>query len=296
MNGFYKSFEDRFRGSRELITSRLRVYLPLVEEILNIQPDFQALDLGCGRGEWLELLSEMNLACQGCDLDEGMLLEAQNRGLDALKGDALEILGRMGDNSLSVVSAFHLVEHISFKECLLLIHHAYRVLRPGGVVILETPNPESILAHAMFHTDPTHQNPIPPQLLQFMVEYSGFDRVEIWRLQEDPTIHDRTLGIFDVMHGVSPDYSIVGLKALKTAEASTHLESVLSEKRGLSLSSAARRYDEQIAALKKEVATLEHELQEIRRSAERQSKYIHDLEASKAEKNFHPLKSFFKWR
>ena len=73
-DNFYRTFEDKFRGSRMLIKSRLRVYLPFVEPLKDINTDTTALDLGCGRGEWLELLKEVGISGHGIDIDDEMLL------------------------------------------------------------------------------------------------------------------------------------------------------------------------------------------------------------------------------
>ena len=86
---FYRAFEDRYRGSREVIKSRLRTYQPFLGALLARYPGAPALDLGCGRGEWLELLTEQGFRARGVDLDAGMLAACLERGLDASHADAL---------------------------------------------------------------------------------------------------------------------------------------------------------------------------------------------------------------
>ena len=113
---FYRTFEDKHRGSRELIKSRLRVYLPFVEPLKYLDPDARALDLGCGRGEWLELTKELGLNAHGIDLDDGMLLACKELDLSVETSDAITYLEKLADESQTVVSAFHVVEHIAFEQ------------------------------------------------------------------------------------------------------------------------------------------------------------------------------------
>jgi SAM-dependent methyltransferase len=185
-DSFYRLFEDRFRGSRELIQSRLEVYLPFVQPLLQFYPDGLVLDLGCGRGEWLELLTANGFKTIGVDLDSGMLEDCKERGLHVNKADAIAFIASLPNESQVIVSAFHVVEHIPFDQLRELVAHALRVLRPGGLLILETPNPENIVvATRSFYLDPTHTRPIPAELLGFVAEHAGFERVKTLRLQED---------------------------------------------------------------------------------------------------------------
>ncbi len=211
---FYRAFEDKHRGSRALIKSRLMAYLSFLQPLLTLYPEPEALDLGCGRGEWLELLTEQGFAARGVDLDDGMLAACYELGLPATNQDAIAALNACADDSLAVVSAFHVVEHIPFETLRTLVHEAFRVLKPGGLLILETPNPENLTVGATnFYLDPTHQRPIPPLLLSYLPEYVGFYRTKIVRLQEPEELQTRRdIGLLDVLSGVSPDYSIVAQK------------------------------------------------------------------------------------
>lgn len=160
---FYRTFEEKFRGPRELVKSRLRVYLPFLRPLRGSFSTALAVDLGCGRGEWLELLYEQGFEAEGVDLDDGMLAACRDLGLKVQTGDALGYLTALPDDSQAIVSGFHLVEHIPFQVLLQLVAEALRVLKPGGLLILETPNPENIIVGATnFYIDPTHHRPIPP--------------------------------------------------------------------------------------------------------------------------------------
>ena len=244
MNGsFYRAFEDRYRGSRDLIKERLQVYRPFLDAVAGIAAA-TALDLGCGRGEWLELLGEAGFAARGVDLDEGMLAACRERGLDVVNGDAIVALRDAADGSLAVVSAFHLVEHIPFDQVQALIDEALRALRPGGLLILETPNPENlVVGTSSFYDDPSHLRPLPSKLLAFAVEFGGFARHGVLRLQEGLHL-ESPLQLFDVLAGVSPDYAIVAQKG-GAPEAMEALDPQFARPHGIDLHTLAQRYQQQ---------------------------------------------------
>jgi O-antigen chain-terminating methyltransferase len=213
---FYRAFEDRYRGSRAMIGERLQVYLPFVAPLADAGAETRpaALDLGCGRGEWLELLGKHGFAARGVDLDDGMLAACRERGLEVETADAIGSLRALPDNSMAVVSAFHLVEHLPFDAVQALVEQSLRVLQPGGLLIMETPNPENPMVGACrFYLDPSHERPIPPNLLSFMTEHAGFARQKVLPLQEDPQLHTAPVHLINVLDGASPDYGVVAQKA-----------------------------------------------------------------------------------
>lgn len=179
LDAFYVSFEDRYRGTRADIKNRQRTYLPEVARAVAAAGGAPVMDVGCGRGEWLELLQENGFAAQGCDLNRIMVQESRDRGLDVTLGDALEALAAMPDNSRAAVTGFHIIEHLPFANVIRLFDQALRVLRPGGVALFETPNPGNLLvASEAFYLDPTHRNPLPAELMVFAAEMRGFTAVE----------------------------------------------------------------------------------------------------------------------
>ena len=214
INNFYRSFEDKYRGSREVIKARLEVYIPFIETMKLTQDRPKVIDLGCGRGEWLELLIENDCDVIGVDLDEGMLQDCIQRGFNVKQQDAIEELKSMNDNSVSIVTGFHIVEHLPFEIIQILVQEALRVLVPGGLLILETPNPENLkVASEYFYMDPTHTKPIPSNLLSFLTEHYGFTRTKVIRLQESKSlVNNENIYLKDVIDGVSPDYSIIAQK------------------------------------------------------------------------------------
>ncbi len=185
LDALYAAFEDEFRGSRDLIRQRIAPYLDFAESIGAGKPATPIFDLGCGRGEWLQLLRERGYIARGVELNRVFIDACRGRGLEVIDGDAISTLRTLQDNSVGLVSLMHLAEHLAFIDLIALIDEALRVLIPGGGLIVETPNPENALVSRWaFYMDPTHRNPLPPDMLRWMVEARGFMFVEIARLFE----------------------------------------------------------------------------------------------------------------
>ncbi len=180
---FYKSFEEKYRGPREDIIQRFSQYQEIIEKASKVREKRRlpkAIDLGCGRGEWLELLNENKFSARGVDTNEIFVSECNLYGLNVDLHDALETLIDTPTNSTSIVSAFHLVEHVSFGYLIQLFQETHRVLLPGGALLFETPNPENLIVSTQtFYLDPTHRNPLPPNLLSFCANYVGFSKIKV---------------------------------------------------------------------------------------------------------------------
>lgn len=214
LDELYAAFEDQFRGEREEIKSRLRVYLPILERA-NVTED--VLDIGCGRGEWLELLRESGRKGLGIDHNPVFINRCQGLGLDVVQRDAIAYLSELPDASLNTITSFHLVEHLPFKVLMQLLDQMARVLRPGSPLILETPNPENFMVGShTFYADPTHRNPIPSATLQFLLESRGLTNIEVIRMRpwEEAKLagEDELTKRFNEYFYGSPDYGIVGWK------------------------------------------------------------------------------------
>lgn len=239
---FYRAFEDRHRGSRELIKFRLQAYEPFVKPLLDLESKPRLLDLGCGRGEWLELSGEWGFDASGVDLSDGMLDACRKLGLQASSADALQTLRAQDDQSVALVSAFHLIEHMAFNDVRALVSEAHRILRPGGLLILETPNPENLVVGASnFYLDPTHIRPVPPLLLSYATEFAGFFKNKIVRLQEQ-AIEPRSIKLWDVLGGVSPDYAVVAQKG-GPSDVLRRFDRAFEANLGVSLNDLAQAYD-----------------------------------------------------
>jgi SAM-dependent methyltransferase len=217
LDGFYSAFEEEFRGSQTIIRDRLKIYLPLIAD-MTFPRTAPILDLGCGRGEWLDLLQAAGYKTLGLDINAAMLEQCQTRGLKVVQGDAYSYLRSLPDDSLGGISGFHIVEHLPFEQLVGLIAEAFRVVQPGGFVLFETPNPQNVLVGSFsFYLDPTHRNPIPMEVMRFLLRYSGFDQViPIWANASDlpHVVEDSELAKrFNALFYGFMDYAVIGLKA-----------------------------------------------------------------------------------
>ncbi|MGK4343686.1 class I SAM-dependent methyltransferase [Ectopseudomonas oleovorans] len=242
-DGFYRAFEERYYASRSKIKELRKQYLPFVTPITALYPATATFDIGCGRGEWLELMLELGMQPLGVDLDEGMLEGCRDHGLPARQGDAVAYLSTLPSESQALVTAFHVVEHISFEQLHTVISEAMRVLKPGGLLIMETPNPENIVvATRNFYLDPTHLRPIPSLLLAFLPEHCGFARSRVVRLQESKDLASKAAPTLnDVFEGASPDYAVIAQKSAD-GETLALLDEAFAQEYGLRLDVLAGRY------------------------------------------------------
>jgi SAM-dependent methyltransferase len=221
LDAFYLAFENRFRGSREAIMERARVHLRTLEDARVGGAESPVLDLGCGRGEWLEVLRERGFSAAGVDLNASMIEECRERGLEVTSADVLGFLRDLPDACRGGITAFHLIEHLPFRELVDFVRECHRVLQPGGVVIFETPNPENIVVGASeFWGDFTHQRPVPAESASFLVEQAGFVDVRIQPLHPVPEEPGDNSGphsaVWERVHGLlygPRDYAVVGTKA-----------------------------------------------------------------------------------
>jgi SAM-dependent methyltransferase len=214
LDALYASFEDQFRGTREEVKRRLRVYLPILRDA---GASKGVLDIGCGRGEWLELLKGEGMQGLGVDHNRVFIEQCRQSGLDVVEEDALIYLRSLPDQSLSVITSFHLVEHLPFEVLIKLLDESIRVLMPGGLLILETPDPENFMVGSCsFYADPTHRNPIPSPTLAFLLESRGLSHLEVMKLRpwDAAKIEGDTEIIkrFNEYFYSAPDYGIIGRK------------------------------------------------------------------------------------
>lgn len=164
----YADFEATFRGTREEIQSRQRVYLDLARHCAPV------LDLGCGRGEFLELLATEGIEGRGADLDAGMVAEATDLGLDASEADLFDLLKDTPDDSVGMIFSSQVIEHLPPADMPRLFEESRRVLRQDGIAVIETVNPHSVEAFRFFWLDRTHTIPVFPESALMMARAAGF--------------------------------------------------------------------------------------------------------------------------
>ncbi|HWR50551.1 MAG TPA: class I SAM-dependent methyltransferase [Bryobacteraceae bacterium] len=165
---------ERFRGSEEYVREKQRRYVPLFQDATDV------LDIGCGRGEFLELMREAGVKARGIDLSAEAIALCRERGFDAEVADLFPYLAALPDESLGGVFSAQVVEHIEPARLPEMIHLIAAKLERGGRVAIETPNPECLAIFAVhFYLDPTHQRPVPSELLRFWMEEAGLSEIRV---------------------------------------------------------------------------------------------------------------------
>jgi SAM-dependent methyltransferase len=174
----YFAFESRMRGSVDAIRERQRPY------VADFRDGAPVLDIGCGRGELLQLLREAGIEARGIDADADMVAFARGEGLDVEQADLVEYLERVDDGSLGGIFMGQVVEHLPPGVLVRSLELAARKLRPGGLLVAETINPLSPLALRHYFADLTHSQPLVPETLQLLARQSGFAETELRYLNE----------------------------------------------------------------------------------------------------------------
>jgi SAM-dependent methyltransferase len=218
----YAAFENRFRGSEEDIRRQQAEYAALFDK--GRGPVF---DLGCGRGEFLDLLRDRGFKGAGVDLNGAMIDACMDKGLDGRQGDIIERLSKAPDGSLGGVFSSQVVEHLPPAYLRKLVATAFAKLAPGGKIVLETVNPTSVFALVqIYFLDMSHEKPIHPLALKFLLESAGFTDVEVRyaaplgaeRLGEIPGADERTAALnadIDKLNALlyaPPNYAVIGKK------------------------------------------------------------------------------------
>lgn len=226
LDSLYLALQDRFRGSAEDIRHRAGIYLPILHRAGAGTAERPILDVGCGRGEFLEVLRDAGLAARGVDPSPAMVDRCRANGLAIVRSDALAYMASLPDCSVGAVTAIHVVEHLPFPKMVAMFDEFRRVLTPGGVAIVETPNPENLVVAACnFHADPTHVRPIPPDMAQFLMQARGFHDVTVRRLTSAAEDMPRAFTESDPHHVLNPfihalrhnffsapDYAVIAIK------------------------------------------------------------------------------------
>ena len=185
----YFIFEDRFRGSRNDTKAKQLKFVKYFEGCKNV------LDIGCGRGEFLELLKDNGISGHGIDIDEDMVRYCRSRDLNVEKLDAVSYLNQLEDKSLDGIFIDQVVEHLDPDYLIKMIDLCYKKMLFGAYIIMETVNPLSLLSLADFYMDMSHKRPVHPETLKFLMSAAGF-RETVAQFYE-PAVEDGRLRYID---------------------------------------------------------------------------------------------------
>ena len=228
MDKLYRAFEDNFRGSEEEITERLAKYVPLVKDLITSK-NARVLDLGSGRGEWIQLMASLGYDPIGIEISESMASNIKDPKYRIILGDLKTELSKLEDDYFDVITGFHVIEHLTSTELIDLLKEVKSKLRIGGVLLLETPNPSNFFVSGFsFHLDITHLKPVPGPLLKFLVEHTGIGPVEIVPIHGAYASNTNTT-IRNVLMEGSKDYVLISIKSKDTNGSSYRLKSSISK-------------------------------------------------------------------
>src|SRR5215216_6680971 len=200
--GTYVAFEDVFRGPEEFIRDRQRRYLDLLGDREPV------LDIGCGRGEFLDLLREQGVEYAGIDLDPDLVERCRAKGhKDVEVAEANSYLKRCADDSIGVIFCAQVIEHMPYKELLRFFELGLQKLKPDGLFIVETINPHSVQALKTFWVDPTHQHPIFPEVALVLCQIKGFETAFVF--------HPNGIGDVEVDRYEAGEYAMVATKTVR---------------------------------------------------------------------------------
>ena len=202
-------FANKFRGPEDYVREGQRIYVPHFKEA-------PVLDIGCGRGEFLELMREANIAAKGIDSSAECIAQCRTKGLEAEQADLFEYLTSQLPASLAGIFAAQVLEHLEPAAVVEFIKLARSRLRKGGTLAVETPNPECLAIFAThFYIDPTHTRPIPPSLMAFYFEEAGFGHLDLRRLtpavESMPELDDLPTSVRERFFGAL-DYCCIGIR------------------------------------------------------------------------------------
>jgi O-antigen chain-terminating methyltransferase len=206
----YARFAERFRGPEEYVRKNIQFYLP------HFQDRAPVLDIGCGRGEFLEMMRDAGVEARGIDLGEESVAACRSKMLSVEKADLFAYLAGLPDRSLGGIFCSQVIEHLAPFSLPEMIRLAASKLRRDGLLALETPNPECLAIFAShFYLDPTHRRPVPPPLAAFYMEEFGLGQIEVRRLspaiESMPSLASLPEDFREAFFG-GLDYAIFGIR------------------------------------------------------------------------------------
>ena len=211
---YYLQFENKFRGNRKTIIKRFSMYDSLIELCIRDNREVSLLDIGCGRGEWLEKWKEGIPNSKGIEKDLNMCNLCKSFGLDVINGKAVDILSSLESNSISIITIFHMIEHIENEKIMILFSKCNELLNKHGVLLIETPSIDNLLVSSKtFYVDPTHINHINPDGLIFNLDKIGFGCSKNFYINGGPLKNDCASKITRVFNGVAQDLLTIAVKS-----------------------------------------------------------------------------------
>lgn len=270
-DSFSRAWQEKSQGSRVARKLRLFCYLPFVLPLLRPYPNASALDLRCGQGEWLETLNECGFVAEGVDEESAAVAHCQQLGFAAQQMSALTALQGCAPQSHSLISGLGLAEALPFDTFRQVVQESLRVLKPGGLLILQAVNPENITASAKAaFLEPRGRALIPRTLLEFVPEHAGFALSKAIPLHEQFSLEARRpVSLLNVLQEVSPLYAVIAQKATQ-GMVNPPVISAFDQEYGLSLDTLTTLFDQQ----------LERRIQEVADAAARAEEAIAAIHAS----------------
>ncbi len=211
---FYYKFENRFRGDEDSILKGLSIYDSLINQVIREISNPKILDVGCGRGEFLQKWQKYIPNVIGIENDAKMAKISRSKGLEVIEDNAINSLQRLSDKSISIITIFHMVEHIEYDQLFQLLSECSRALQDEGIMIIETPSIDNLIVSTKnFYIDYSHKTHINPDSFAFMIENLGFDKVKHYFLRGGPLEDTEHNKLTRLLNGVAQDLSFVATKS-----------------------------------------------------------------------------------
>ena len=265
----YFHFENRFRGKREQIIRAFSIYDGVLDYCLKKYVNPRALDIGCGRGEWLEKLGKLGFSTLGIEVNNKMKSFCENLEINVIEGDAIETLKTLPDNSFSIISLFHVIEHLDFEYIDKLFNECIRLISSEGILLIETPSIDNlIVATNNFYIDETHITPINVNKLIFNLNSSGFKSSCSYYINSGPLMDADSLNLTRVLNGIAQDLSVISSPSdflfHENSEDKLIIEKTI--KKGLTTLEAASQFDEKLRSLEAKLDHFDLDFFNIRRN------------------------------
>ena len=274
---FYFEFENKFRGDEEAISKSLGIYDSLIHQTLKHVSNPQILDLGCGRGEFLAKWKKYISNVLGIENDSRMASICQSKGINIIEDNALDALKRLPDNSISIITIFHMVEHLEYDQLFKIIFECSRTLEENGVLIIETPSIDNLIVSTNnFYLDHSHKTHINAEAFSFMIENNGFLKAKHYFLRGGPLQNSEHNKLTRLLNGVAQDLLFVATKSQFMANDLFNINNTweLQLNVGITTMTAAIEYD--LANLK-QYQLFNQKLLAQQRLLDRQGELLNDL-------------------